>query len=433
MDRFRKNVLIFPGGTEVGQEIFRSLRYCKEVNLFAVSSGVKQHAPFVFEHYREIPPVTDPGCLAALLTVIADWRIDCIYPANPLVIDFLNIHRDTMGCQMILPSPEVLQVTRSKHATYNLLQSVVPVPEIIETIDADTRFPVFLKPDALYGSQGTRIVHSLPEFEALQPMEPGMLVSEFLPGQEFTVDCFSNHAGELLFARPRTRERIRMGTSMHSEPVDGRIQTVLLEHAQRIQQSIPLRGGWFFQMKEDERGELKLLEVEARIAGTMALHRVMGINFPLLSIMDAFALPVRINPLNASVRIDRALTNRYLHDLSYDRVYVDLDDTLIVHDRLNLQLVHFLFQCINQRKRIELISKSLTPDPDRVLEYWRIRQLFDAVHWLREDESKADYIRPGNAIFIDDSFSQRLEIERRCNIPVFDSSMIELLLDDRKG
>ena len=35
------------------------------------------------------------------------------------------------------------------------------------------------------------------------------------------------------------------------------------------------------------------------------------------------------------VRLDRALVNRYAHDLELRHVYVDLDDTLIVRDAVN--------------------------------------------------------------------------------------------------
>jgi hypothetical protein len=50
---------------------------------------------------------------------------------------------------------------------------------------------------------------------------------------------------------------------------------------------------------------------------------------------------------------------------------------------------------------------------------------------LKEHESKADFIDPENAIFIDDSFSQRKEVNQRHGISTFDNSMVELLIDER--
>mgnify|MGYP003704460597 CR=1 FL=1 len=112
-------------------------------------------------------------------------------------------------------------------------------------------------------------------------------------------------------------------------------------------------------------------------------------------------------------------------------VIVDLDDTLVVHNRLNTELVQFLYQCVNNRKRIVLISKHLGPDIHAYLRQWKVAALFDEVIWLKEEQSKADHIASARAIFIEDSFSQRAEVAKRCGIPTFDPSMIEALIDDR--
>jgi carbamoyl-phosphate synthase large subunit len=431
MAKFQKRVLVFPGGTEVGLEIWRSLRHCKEVKLFSAASGVKQHAPFVYARHREIPPTADRACLGALRELIEEWAIDCIFPANALVIDFLDLYRDDLPCKLIAAPSDVLAMTRSKTATYDTLRHVFAVPELHVDVDENSGFPLFIKPDAMYGAQGARIVESHAEFLA-RPPGPGDIVCEYLPGEEFTVDCFSDRHGEILFAGPRTRERIRMGTSMHSETPSSEVGGELCEMAAKIQQCIPMRGAWFFQAKVGKHGHLVLLEVESRIAGTMAMHRVQGVNFALLSILDAFDLDVRVHSLPAAdVVIDRVLTNRYAHSLEYDTVYVDLDDTIIVNGQLNLVLIRFLYQCVNKGIRLVLVSKSVAAEPSACLDQWRIAPLFDAVHWLRESESKVDYMLPGRGIFIDDSFSQRMEAEARLGIPTFDPSMVELLLDER--
>jgi len=37
--------------------------------------------------------------------------------------------------------------------------------------------------------------------------------------------------------------------------------------------------------------------------------------------------------------------------------------------------------------------------------------------------------KENKSIFIDDSFSERLDVSKNCNIPTFDCSMIEVLLN----
>tara|TARA_R110001583_G_scaffold195420_1_gene373012 strand:- start:23798 stop:25096 length:1299 start_codon:yes stop_codon:yes gene_type:complete len=424
------NVLVFPAGTEVGLEIFRSLEHCKEVRLFGASAAVVNHGPCVFARYRELPSIDHADALDALKALIEAWEIDFIFPANPLVMDFLDEHRSEIPCAVVMPASATFNIVRSKSASYKHLAQQLPVPELHDAERID-RFPVYLKPDRLYGSQGGQRLDSRHALAAAGSLE-GMLLCEYLPGDEYTVDCFSSSTGQLLFAGPRTRERIRMGTSMHSREPDSETHAALLAHALQIHDALDLTGPWFFQMKRDAQGTLKLLEIDPRIAGTMAFHRVQGINFPLLGLLDKAGMSVRIlrNPYR-QYSIDRALTNRYRLELRYSTVYVDWDDTLVIKEALNTQMLQFLYQCINQGKRIVLLSKSLAADKEALLARWRLQSLFDEIHWLREDESKSDYIHETNAIFIDDSFTQREEVSTRLGILTFDPSMVEILLDDR--
>jgi hypothetical protein len=283
----------------------------------------------------------------------------------------------------------------------------------------------------MYGSQGAQRIETRAELDAVRARDPDLLIQDYLPGAEYTIDCFTDRHGCLQFCSGRQRQRIRMGTSMHGFAAPSHQQGIFKDMAARILSVIPLRGAWFFQMKEDSAGSLVLLEVEARIAGTMALNRARGVNFPLLWLYDLAGYDIRIEPNADDMVIDRALVNRFSPLPAYSRVYVDLDDTLIVHGVVNTQLAMFLYQCVNKGIELVLISKSLAPDRNEFLKRHRLQSLFDEILWLDETQSKADFIRPEGAIFIDDSFSQRHEVADRHNIPTFDPSMVERLLDER--
>jgi len=163
----------------------------------------------------------------------------------------------------------------------------------------------------------------------------------------------------------------------------------------------------------------------------MCYNRVKGVNFPLLNIFQDAGYELGLLVNNYDVVLDRALINRYKVNIDYDSVYVDLDDTIIVNNKVNLMVVKFLYQCLNNEKKIILISKSIEDNKTGYLEKFRIKQLFDDVIWLDENESKADYILDEKSIFIDDSFSQRNEVYEKKGIYTFDTSMIELLICDK--
>ncbi len=429
--RKKWSVLVFPGGTEVGLEIWRSLKDCKEINLYSVSSAVKNHAPFVFERHFEISDVRDSGWIDQLNAIISANQIDLLFPANSFVIDGLLKNRAAVKCPIVWSKPELIELTRSKRETLRRLSGVLQTPRLYESPKQVDAYPVFVKPDRGYGAQGAREVRSKIELEEIWSADPGLLIQEYLPGDEFTVDCFSSESGKLLYCAGRKRERVRMGTSMHAEIIEGPAAARFENLARRILENIPLSGAWFFQLKENANGELCLLEVEARIAGTMCLNRVRGVNFALLSIFQKLGIPIDILTNPQPVTLDRALVNRYRLHLEYEYVYVDLDDTLIVHGRINTQLVQFLYQCVNESKKIILISKNLEKDQEAYLEKFRLSRLFDRKIWLREEDQKSDAITEKNAIFIDDSFSQRKEVADKHGIPTFSPWMMEVLINER--
>jgi len=421
-----KRVLVFPGGTEIGLEVNRSLGYCKEIELHSAGTDVSNHAPFVFRNHDVVPDINDPTWVGRLNAVIDRHAIDYVIPAHDDVVLALARHVDDLRAKVITSPLATCEIARSKTKTYRWLAGVVPAPALLDP-SCDVEFPVFVKPDVGQGSQGAALVLDREQLSARLQERPDLLVMEYLPGEEFTVDCFSDRERGVLFCAGRRRVRMRNGISMDSYGVES---PEFLAIASAISTQLEFHGAWFFQVRRDSQGELKLLEVAPRLAGTMALHRVQGINFPLLSIFEQERMPIRILRNSANVRIDRALANRYRHDLSYQTVYVDLDDTLLVRNLVNTELVRFLYQCVGRGIRIVVLTRH-AEDPNETLARFRLTGLPDEVVHLRCGESKAEFVTRHPAIFIDDSFSERLSVFEATGTPTFDCSMIEMLLDDR--
>lgn len=399
------NVLIFPGGMENAIEIHKSLKYCKEVKLFSVSAPVPNQAFYLYEKNGIVRDIRQDGWIDDLNKIIEDNDIDIVYPANSIIIDYLSPNRDKINADVLLPEHSIIELTRSKKDTIKALKDVIAVPKVYNSIEEIEEYPVFIKPDRGYGAQGACMIE---DEQVAQKIDfDNFIVQELLPGSEYTIDCFSDADGKLLFAGGRERSRVRMATSMHAEVIDGELHNKFVEIAEKILGKIKIKGAWFFQLKEAKDGELKLLEIDIRIAGTMGFNRCRGVNFAMLSIFQHYGYKVGAMVNDVKISLDRCLHNRYIFDYDYDTVYVDLDDTIIVHNKVNLDVIKFLYQAINKGKKIVLISKSLEKDKESYLKKWKISELFDEKIWLKEEDCKADYMKSEKAIFIDDSFSQR--------------------------
>jgi len=206
----KKRVLVYPCGTEIGLEIYKSLRYSTHYELYGGCDNY-DHGRFVYANLIEGLPFIKDGSeekdIQNFEKAIADYRIDFIYPAMDGVISVFAKYRDVFSEIVILPDTETATICRSKKETYEKLGSVIPVPETYRSTDEVKKYPVFIKPDKGQGSVGAIRIENK---EQLKRVDFGSnVVMEYLTGKEYTVDCFTNDDGKLIYINGRGRNRIK--------------------------------------------------------------------------------------------------------------------------------------------------------------------------------------------------------------------------------
>jgi len=421
-------ILVFPCGSEIGLEIHRSLCWCKHFILIGGSSSTSNHGKFLYKNYIDgLPFYYDDHFINGINENIKEHQIEFIYPANDDVQLMLMQNKKQLLCEVISPPFNTCEICRSKLKTYQYFKHILDVPQIFNANNIDA-YPVFLKPDKGQGSEGIHIANSKGDAEFYLSKNPDLLILENLPGKEYTIDCFTDSQGVLRGAYPRLRSRIKRGISVETFPVDN---PKFIRIANKINDNLQMRGAWFFQVKESEDGIFKLMEIAPRVAGSMGLIRNRGANLPMLSVYDRLGIEVNIQISQHNLVMDRALDNRFQTKLDFKHVYIDLDDTLIVEGGVNTTLVTFLFQCINESKPLHLITRNNDDITDILVKY-RLTSLFDEVIQIVENQTKAEKITHTNAIFIDDSFQERMHVSETLNIPTFDLYSINSLIDYRR-
>lgn len=422
----KKNILIFPAGTEIAFEIFNALKYSKFVKLFGGTS-TDDHSEFVFENLiKGFPYVDNEDFLDYLNKVIDDYKIDCVYPAHDSVSVFLSDNSTKIHAQVIIADKETTDICRSKKATYQYLSNEDFVPKTFESPNEVDKYPVFVKPTVGQGSNGARLVKTKEELMQAFLQDNSLVICENLSGPEYTIDCFTDKNGELLVSHIRERQRIRSGISVRSKKIN--IDASVEKIAQIINSKFHFIGAWFFQLKKDDAGNLKLLEISPRVPGTMGLSRNLGINFPLLTLFVFWGYDVSILDNDYNIMLDRAFYSAYKIDLNYEYIYVDFDDTLIVDGKVNTELIKYLYQSLNNNKHIILLSKHDTDIYVDLKKFKISSDLFDEIIVISRNELKYNFVKHFNAIFIDDSFAERKQIHDKLGIPVFDLDMVESLL-----
>lgn len=418
-------VAVFPSGSEVSLEVHRSLRFIRDIELIGFNS-LKDYGEAVFENnISNLPFLTDPSFLEKLKLEIIKHEIDFIIPGMDEVGYLLMSNEKDIGCNVVYSNLKVSKIIRRKSLTYEYLKNFLPVPnlfQINELVSSD--YPIFTKPDIGYGSHGAFKIEKPEDIEKLtRDQSRDNIFIEYLPGDEITVDCFSDMNGKLLFAGPRIRARVRNGISTSTYPI--KLSDEIYSIAKNISDSLKMNGCWFFQLKQDHHGNYKLLEIAARMSGSMAMYRLLGVNFILLDLYQRLGKAIKIPRLiSGSFKLERALTVDLIGKIEFDSVYVDLDDCLIINNKINTRLIAFLYSCRNKNIPIFLITRHMN-NLATTLNHYRIGELFDNKFHLQNEEPKYTVISHKKAIFIDDSFSEREAVSIKLDIITFAPDMVD--------
>jgi predicted ATP-grasp superfamily ATP-dependent carboligase len=413
------NILIVPSGTEIAHEIIRSLQDVKNITLFGANS-VPSFSDLPQKNVKHgIPYIEEAGFITAIEETIIDYGITHVFPAHDSAAVKLSQYAESLSAKVISSSFETNEIARSKRKTYKKLSGIVNVPDFFEKNVTDLHFPLFAKPDIGQGSVGAKVIESQLEVEALGDND---LLCEFLPGDEFTVDCVTDSQGNLLYSQARLRCQMRNGIAIETQNV--RDNEKFAAFASKINSTISFKGGWFFQVKKDINNELCLLEVSTRIAGSMITSRFNGINFAELSLLIAENIPVSVLDNKLDVKLYRNLSFQFQTSLAYQTIYTDFDDCLLLGNTINEDLIALLFNALNQQKKVVLITRH-AGDLSKKLQELRITNIFDEIIHITNGEPKSKFIKDKNSIFIDDAFSERKEVSEILGIPCFAIDMIK--------
>ncbi len=421
-------VLVFSAGENSSVEFRNALANCVNIELFGASSK-DRHGSYIFKNYiGNIPLIGEENFISEFNRVLEENKIDCVIPNHDSIALYLAEHACEIKAKIVGSCYSTNLICRDKKKIYDLFYDCEFCPVVYDDIE---QYPSFIKPRESQGAVGAKLISDITEIPK-DFNKHDFVITEYLPGQELTVDCLSDKNGNLVVAMPRTRERILAGIAVRSRSV------VLTEELRRIAEEInsrlELRGVWNFQVKQDINGKYKLMEVAARGATSMGLSRCRDVNILLLSVYVTMGYDIDVTPNEYEIIADRAIYSRYKISYNFDRVYIDLDDTITKGDKVILPVIRLLYQFHNDNKEIILITKHETDHDDTVLEclsnHCISERIFNEIIILNDNQDKADMIDPRGAIFIDNAYKERKAVANKHNIPVFDVDTLDCLLDD---
>jgi len=371
-----KKILVVPCATQIGVEQFHSLKFNKDFKLIGAAHNESDslYANYIQLNYS----IEKTEFIEEILQIVKKNNIDIILPSHD---DVLFILKNIPELESLIPGndKETINICRFKSKTYKKLKLSSKlydrVPQYSILRDG------FLKPDRGQGSRGSLIINQ------------DYLHCEYLPGDEYTIDCFSNGLSELLYVNPRLRKTVVNGISETTTIVPSKILKLI---AKQVNDIFKFKGSWFFQMKKDKKGVLKFLEIAPRIGGGSNINRLNGINLTLSDLYQHLGFNVEVINQKLVVEINRKHPK---YNLSFDTIFVDYDDTFI-H-------IKDILKGLNKETIVITRSKVKVNSP-----YLEI--------YLEDFEKKSNVIKllnKPNSVFIDDSFRERKDVFINCKIP----------------
>jgi carbamoyl-phosphate synthase large subunit len=242
---------------------------------------------------------------------------------------------DEAGTPVVVSDPSTVELANDKHRLAGVAESIgVPTPETLQVETGDQleraatslgspEEPVVVKPPVSNGSRGVRILDATRDRkrafyeekpdgryatldgvrETLGEAFPPLLVMEYLPGEEYTVDAFRPRAGDgETTVVPRRRDKVKAGISFGATPVD---DADMVAHTRALAAELGLTGAFGFQFKVDADGDPCLLECNPRVQGTMVTSTVAGANVVAAAVRDALGESVSPMTPDWDVRFHR--------------------------------------------------------------------------------------------------------------------------------
>jgi len=264
---------------------------------------------YFVESFYKIPKPSEKEFINRILDICEKENVNFILPQVTDELEVFSKNKEKFeknGVKVAVSDYENFKIANNKFlltkiaqeigagaAKLTLVKSMEELEEVLPFFGYPKK-PVVIKPPSSRGMRGLRIIDETKNrydfFMEEKPTSvfitknelnnifvekfPELLISEYMPGEEYSVDILADNGNPLVII-PRKRLEIRSGitfkgvTEKHEK---------IIEYSKLLTEKLRLNYAFGFQFKLDEKNEPKLLECNPRIQGTMVMATLSGAN-----------------------------------------------------------------------------------------------------------------------------------------------------------
>lgn len=262
---------------------------------------------YLCNRFYQIPKPSTKEYLIQLLSICENESVDVILPQNTAELCVLAEHKkdfENKGIKIAVSDKKSIEIANNKYNLMTVAKNIgIPTAKfyLISDFEGLIKYakelgwpekPIVIKLPVSNGMRGLRIIdESINLKERLFSEKPDgiyirmddlkyilgnsfpqLLVMEYLPKEEYTVDILKARTLTII---PRSREIIKSGITFNGTVEKNK---EIIEYSRKLSEEIGLTYVYGFQFKVDENNIPKLLECNPRIQGTMVLATFAGAN-----------------------------------------------------------------------------------------------------------------------------------------------------------
>lgn len=306
-------VLMTGAGAPGASGILGSLRATTErdVRVVGVDMDPNAYGFALVDEGETVPPATEDDFVPALAAVAGRASADVVLPLTTAELEPLARNREAFEATVMVSREGPLGVANDKGRLYRFLdaEGFASAPRY-RRVDDEASFrsavrdlgypdrPVCFKPPVESGMRGFRVLDersdrlsrlldekpdpAVTTLDSVGPVLasaetfPELVVMEYLPGPEYSVDVLAMD-GAVGAVVPRSRSRTRAGITFEGT-VERRED--LVAESSAVCRELGLEYNVNLQFRYDGDGNPKVIEINPRVAGTIVMCVAAGANLP---------------------------------------------------------------------------------------------------------------------------------------------------------
>ncbi len=246
-----------------------------------------------------MPSVGRIEYIPSLLGIVRKHRIGLVVPLTDLDLRSLARQRDQFtgeGCTVMIGSEPVVALCRDK-ARINSLLTQAGLSTIrtctLREFRTQPFYPCFVKPVRGSAGVGAGVINNEKELTAhVATYGDLLLVQDYVPGQEFTVDVYRSRDGQVRCVVPRQRLVVRSGEVEKGVTVH---DPELIEATTKLASLLDDMWGVFCcqcRRPGGNGGAPRFFEINPRFGGGSVLSIAAGADLPLYLLQEVLGQPI---------------------------------------------------------------------------------------------------------------------------------------------